>query len=592
LPYGGYVASLSLAIAAVMTFPFAPAGIINRLRAVVDGIILAAALAFVAAAVGVATSPKFPLGYPVVGILLITLLASSRRKSVGSARTTLALLLGAYALQLIGDVSGLVTSGTHVGSLVLVGLAGWWPADVAPKEREREPADLWQLVIPWTGALAVIGTASWAAAGGARFDSNLLSTALVIGVLFVLSQVLALNDSLGWLRRTRTAESQLRSRRELMAEIIEEAPLGIARVDPNLRILESNPRLAEMLGVSQRVLGGAPLGQFISDDDVVAARKRMELMSAGKLDRAEVDTEMRTADGRVLWVHRVVTPVFGPGGRVDYYVVMFEDETAKHEAEQAALRNLESLEKLSRLKSEFISTVSHEFRTALTGIQGYSEVMKGEAVSPEEVKEFSGDIYADATRLNRMINDMLDADRIESGKVEVHWSEVDLNKLVCDAADRARMSTSRHDIRVRTDPGGVSVRADADRLMQVVANLLSNAIKYSPDGGDIFLSTALKEGHVEVSVADQGMGIPPEFQARIFGRFERFEGAGMQKTVGTGLGLALARQIIELHHGRIWVQSEVGRGATFTFAIPTNATSNSARDLPPAMRDPSRDSGL
>src|SRR5436309_2780784 len=130
---------------------------------------------------------------------------------------------------------------------------------------------------------------------------------------------------------------------------------------------------------------------------------------------------------------------------------MFEDITAKHDAEETAAANLASLERLNQLKSEFVSMVSHEFRTALVGIQGFSEILATEGNSPEDVKSLAGDIFSDAQRLNRMINEMLDLDRMEAGKIRIQSKPVDLNGLVRDVVDRARASSDRHTIRTDLD---------------------------------------------------------------------------------------------------------------------------------------------
>src|SRR5260370_42578029 len=159
-----------------------------------------------------------------------------------------------------------------------------------------------------------------------------------------------------------------------------------------------------------------------------------------------------TGDGGALWVHRSVKPLVGSGGRVDHCLVMLDDITEEHNADEVALANLAALENLSRLKSEFMSMVSHEFRTALTGIQGYSELMSSQDVSTDEVREFAGDINSDALRLNRMITEMLDLDRIESGRMALHMASTDLNQILSDTGARARMSTSRHEIVAHLDP--------------------------------------------------------------------------------------------------------------------------------------------
>src|SRR5438445_11863196 len=164
---------------------------------------------------------------------------------------------------------------------------------------------------------------------------------------------------------------------------------------------------------------------------------------------------------------------------------MYEDVTSDHEADTVAMANLASLERLSKWNSEFVTMVSYEFRTALTGIQGYSEVMRDDVVTPDEVREFAGDINTDAVRLSRMITEMLDLDRMEAGRMKLNLGSVDLNALLSDAAARARVASSKHVVTVQLGAGVPPTVGDSDRLFQVVTNLLSNAIKYSPAGGEI-----------------------------------------------------------------------------------------------------------
>jgi PAS domain S-box-containing protein len=517
---GFVLAALTLA-AGVIALPLARGGVTERVRAALDALIAAAVLGLIGWSLG-------------------------QRTFFDEARIVAAALYAFIAVEAI------------------------WPFEVRLERLDRQVGgQLRRFAIPWIGATAAIAVNAWFALGGRGLDPIMLGISCTVGALFVLSQVLAMKDSLGWLDHSRDAERQLRERTALLDEVIDRAPLGIARVGDDFRIIDANPRLSEMLAIPARALMGASMRQFLSDDEVARAQARMDLMRAGKLDRVEVDGEMRSADGRTLFVHRSITPVFNAQHRIHYYLVMFEDITAKHQSDQAALDNLAALERLSRLKSEFMSMVSHEFRTALTGIQGYSEVMTTQEVSNDEVKEFASDINADALRLNRMITEMLDLDRIESGRMQLHMEALDLNSLLADAVDRARMSTQRHDMVTDLDPRVGAVQGDRDRLTQVVSNLLTNAIKYSPNGGEVVVTSKLQEGNViEVSVCDHGQGIPPEFIQRIFGRYERYEGAGTKDVVGTGLGLAIAQQIVQLHKGRIWVESRLGEGSTFRFVVP------------------------
>jgi len=226
------------------------------------------------------------------------------------------------------------------------------------------------------------------------------------------------------------------------------------------------------------------------------------------------------------------------------------------------------VEKLSLAKSEMMSIVSHEFRNALVGIQGFSEMMRDQDLSAEDVKTFSGDIYNDSERLTRMISEMLDLDRLEAGRVELDLKLVDLNVKVREAVERARVSSKKCTIDTKLDAELPVVLADADRLFQVVSNLLSNAIKYSPDGGEVLVMTAHENGKVAISVKDHGRGMPPEALKRLFQRYERIDENGVQKISGTGLGLVIAREIVEMHGGKIWVESALGEGSDFKFTIP------------------------
>ncbi len=288
------------------------------------------------------------------------------------------------------------------------------------------------------------------------------------------------------------------------------------------------------------------------------------------MDTIESDSRAIRADNTEVWLHWSATGVRNAAGRLEYFIAMYEDTDAEHAANEAAAAHLAGLERLNRLKSEFVALVSHEFRTALVGISGFSEMIRDEDVSLEEAKTYAGDINKDAERLNRMINDMLDLDRIEAGRLTLQPQPVELNPLLEDAIERARVSSDRHTIKGNLDPVQPTVVADPDRIAQVVSNLLSNAIKYSPQGGEILISSLAQDGQVEVSVRDHGMGIAPDFLEKLFSRYERYEKTS-SKILGTGLGLAITRQIVEMHGGKIWVDSELGAGSDFHFTLPLAA---------------------
>jgi signal transduction histidine kinase len=245
-------------------------------------------------------------------------------------------------------------------------------------------------------------------------------------------------------------------------------------------------------------------------------------------------------------------------------------------AQTAALLKLSreneaKIAQLSKTKSEVMSNLSHEFRNALVGIQGFSELMRDQDLPPNEVKEFATDIFNDSNRLTRMINEMLDLDRMESGRVTLDLKPIDLNAQVEQALDRAEVSSAKCKIVSRLETPLPLVDGDADRLFQVISNLLNNAVKYSPDGGEVLVTTSHGDGEVRISVKDHGVGIAPEDLPRLFQRYERIDSNSGHKISGTGLGLVIARQIVEMHGGRIWAGGNEGGGSEFAFAIPTSA---------------------
>jgi signal transduction histidine kinase len=315
---------------------------------------------------------------------------------------------------------------------------------------------------------------------------------------------------------------------------------------------------------------GARLDAYLSPDDVESVFGQFAGAGQPLDDTVESESQARCRNTEV-WLHWSATPIRKADGRIDYFLAMFEDVTARRDADETAAANLEQLEKLSRLKSEFVSMVSHEFRTALVGIQGFSELIRDDDLEMAEVKNLAHDINADAERLNRMITEMLDLDRLEARKVQLNLRPIALDELLLEAVDRARLISTRHDIVVMLHPNLPALMGDPDRITQVLTNLLSNAIKYAPDGGRITVRTRLADNSVEVAIKDQGLGIPAEFIGRLFGRYERYEDKHAGKIIGSGLGLAITRQIVEMHGGRISVDSVVGSGSEFRFTLPIPA---------------------
>jgi two-component system, NtrC family, sensor kinase len=239
----------------------------------------------------------------------------------------------------------------------------------------------------------------------------------------------------------------------------------------------------------------------------------------------------------------------------------------------------------SQHKSEFLANMSHELRTPLNAIIGFSEVlvdrMFGELTEKQE--EYLKDIYASGTHLLSLINDILDLSKIEAGRMELEPEDFDLPAAIDDALLLVRERAGRRGIALErhVEAGVGEIRADARKVKQALLNLLSNAVKFTPDGGRIDVRIRLEEGNAEISVTDSGIGIAAEDQEAVFEEFRQV-GTADKRAEGTGLGLALCRKFVELHGGRIWVQSELGRGSTFTFTIPVRCV---ARDAAPGFSE-------
>jgi signal transduction histidine kinase len=237
-------------------------------------------------------------------------------------------------------------------------------------------------------------------------------------------------------------------------------------------------------------------------------------------------------------------------------------------------RQNEQLLALDRMKDEFIASVSHEFRTPLTSIRGYAELLQ-EADLPAEQRDFVNVIDRNSARLAGLVEDLLLMAQIQSGGLPLELDEVVLNDLIARAGEAAKpFAESKHiDLDFDTDPAIVTTQADADRLGQVLDNLVSNAIKYTPDGGGVSIRMTHTDDAATIAVSDTGIGIPQDEQAQMFGRFFRSSNARDSGIDGSGLGLAITRGIVEAHGGTIGFDSVEGVGTTFRLTVPLSLAS-------------------
>jgi signal transduction histidine kinase len=239
-----------------------------------------------------------------------------------------------------------------------------------------------------------------------------------------------------------------------------------------------------------------------------------------------------------------------------------------------------TLAEAERVKSELVSSVSHELRTPLASILGFSALMLERDLNPEDTTRYLEVIRGEARRLASLLNDLLDLERVEQENLELRVREIDLNELLAGQTTLYSAQSEAHEIKFQPTEESLLVQGDPDRLAQVIGNLLSNAIKYSPEGGDVRVRAALLGDEAWVWVRDHGLGIPEDHQGQIFTKFFRGDMGRERGIAGTGLGLVLARQIVEAHGGEVGFESEENAGSTFWFWLPAPSPVAGRPDLP------------
>jgi signal transduction histidine kinase len=271
-----------------------------------------------------------------------------------------------------------------------------------------------------------------------------------------------------------------------------------------------------------------------------------------------VEGDLRRRDGSTVSVGITYAPLIARDGRLVNIIVDVHDITRFREAEE--------------LKSTFISVISHELKTPVSLIKGYAGTLRREDASwdKQTVRESLAVIEEESDRLNELIDNLLDASRLQAGALTLSFGDVVLEALCRSVVGKFRSQAEKHQFVIEFPPHFPAVRGDEARLEQVLSNLLTNAIKYSPSGGVIRATGRVLPDEVVVTVSDQGIGIAPAEQTRVFDAFYRVDDAPTRRTQGTGLGLYLAKAVVEAHGGHIWVESDPGRGAAFSFSLPRN----------------------
>jgi len=393
--------------------------------------------------------------------------------------------------------------------------------------------------------------------------------------------------------------------------IFENAIEGIFQATPDGVLRRANPAMA-------RIFGYESLDEFLSNVRSLSSRimvnpDRMQDFYDQVRDQGEIkrfEAEYYRRDGKTIWGSLNARAIYGDSGEIILIEGILEDITDRKKAEQdladlnrhleqlvrertedlvTKARELEEanqrLRELDEMKSAFLSSVSHELRTPLTSILGFSKLLHKEfaknflplakdeqtlVMKGERIQENLSIISHEGERLTRLINDVLDLNKIESGRMGWRDERLNMTEVVDVAVNSVTGMFTQPNVELITeiDPGLPTVIADPDRMQQVLINLLNNAAKFTEKGG-VTVRAFPRFGQVRVEIADTGLGIDPEDQAQIFEKFHQTRSDTMEdKPKGTGLGLTICREIIEHYGGRIWVESEIKTGSTFIFTLP------------------------
>jgi PAS domain S-box-containing protein len=364
---------------------------------------------------------------------------------------------------------------------------------------------------------------------------------------------------------------KITAEKERVENIISHMAEGLVVVDAEGKVMLMNPVAQKLLNIQQEEAVGKPLRENIKDEHLLAFTKDLKPDSEGNLTK---EIELLSQDESTKRVLRTSSArVENQEGRAVGMVTVLNDITRQKELEQ--------------LKSDFVTSVSHELRTPLVVIQQSLSILNSEITEKlnDDQKKFMNNAKNNLGRLKNLINDLLDMASIEAGKLKLKFGLFDINSVAQGVVEFMDKWAKDKNVTLEAKLLTVETKVlmDKDRITQVITNLVGNAIKFTPEGGrvsiilneraadDFFIQPA-----VEVSIIDTGIGIEQKDSERIFAKFEQAHTNDPTGIKGTGLGLAIAREIVNLHKGKIWVESEVGKGSKFTFLLPKNAKNGDA----------------
>lgn len=371
--------------------------------------------------------------------------------------------------------------------------------------------------------------------------------------------------------KRRKAENALRESEERFRLLVSEvADYAILMLDPEGRIASWNAGAERIKGYKPEEIIGQHFSRFYPTEEVERGKPAYELKVAGELGRFEDEGWRVRKDGSQFWANVVITAMRDETGRLRGFAKVTRDITEHKRTQELLLHAKEEAERGSKFKDQFLSTMSHELRTPLNAVLGFSDLLSDERYGSlnDRQQRYVKHIHTGGKHLLRLISDILDLSKIEAGRMELCREDVTVGSAFAEVISALYpLAEKKSQALLQQVDANLHVRADVTRFKQMLMNLAGNAIKFTPEGGRIELAAHQVDDQVRVEVRDNGPGIPPEQQQRIFEAFFRLTQTG-SATEGTGLGLAITARLVELHGSKLGIESQPGEGACFYFSLP------------------------
>src|SRR4030042_2995673 len=346
---------------------------------------------------------------------------------------------------------------------------------------------------------------------------------------------------------------------------------GALIFDKNLRIISANDACELMSGISEKEMVGKNLYEVFGCHDKFG-HYHPEFDPVSKVlatkESIPYDEHLHNGkDGKERWVGVSYTPIFDEEGEVEQIV--------------SVIRDITTIKELECAKSEFVSVASHELRTPLTVIGGYlSLLLSGDLGDFDNERSKAGfieilkKVYSETQRVTKLVEELLNVTRIEDGRLKLSFKKIPIIEKIDEVVNEFKPVGSMKGVRVLArynflkNKDKIFINADVAKFKEILVNLLDNAIKYTESGGEITTECYVENGQIYVKIKDTGIGIPPNMLPRVFEKFQQAGGSFLKENKGTGLGLYIVKSLVELHKGKIFVRSELGKGTEFSFALP------------------------